>query len=177
MNKVRLAAAACGLLLLAGCGAGPYSDAAPELQPLSARSSSPTARPADPSTRPDDRRVVMNGLAITVSPPKSFTPTHSAYPRTPRAVAFEMTIDNEGTDTYQPSQLAITATCNGNVTQQVIDSTQGYTGLVATEEVRPGERVRLALAFAVPEQRTGIELVVQPRAVEGGSFTLFTGEV
>jgi hypothetical protein len=174
VNKVRLAAAACGLLLLAGCGTGSYSDASPELQPLSAPLSSQTTSPTDP---PAGQRIVMNGLAISISVPKSFTPTHSAYPRTPRAVAFEMRIDNEGTDPFQPSQLAVTATSNGAPTQQVIDSTQGYTGLVATDEVRPGQSVRLTVAFAVPQQRADLQLMVQPSGVDGGRFTLFTGTV
>jgi hypothetical protein len=177
VNRVRLAAAGCGLLLLAGCGAGAVPDATPQLQPLSARSSSASTGAAEPSGRADDQRVRVNGLAIAISAPKPFTPTHSAYPRTPRAVAFEMIIDNEGEAAYQPSQLAVTMMCNGAAAQQVIDSTQGYTGLVTTEEVRPGQSVRFALAFAVPPQRTEVRLMVQPSATDGGRITLYTGTV
>ncbi|HEV2784566.1 MAG TPA: hypothetical protein VGX25_34720 [Actinophytocola sp.] len=177
MNRVGLAAAACGLLLLAGCGAEAVPDATHQLQPLTSRSSSASTRADDTPRRADDQRVRVNGLAIAVSAPKPFTPTHSAFPRTPRAVAFEMTIDNEGDTPYEPAQLAVTMLCDGTPAQQVIDSTQGYTGLVTTEEVRPGQNVRLALAFAVPPERVEVRLMVQPSATDVERVTLYTGTV
>jgi hypothetical protein len=170
VKLVRLAAGCCGLLLMAAC-AGPYSDAAPDVQPLTSRSTSATT-PAD-----NNRLPLGNGLMITVSAPKTFTPTETAYPRTPRAVAFDLIIDNESTAGYRPSQLAVTATCNGAKALQVIDSTQGYPGSVAaTDEVPPGQQVRLAVAFAVPSGRTGLALTVQPNQ-DGPGTTVFEGTV
>jgi hypothetical protein len=168
-----LAQPLCALLVLTACG-GPYSDAAPQLLPASA-----TSAPAgEPVARNDNRRALGNDLTITISTPKSFTPTDTAYPRTPRAVAFELTIDNDGTGTYRASQLAVTATCNSADALQVIDSTQGYTGFVgATDNVPPGQSLRVVVAFAVPAERAVLRLNVQPDASGGSETTVFEGSV
>jgi hypothetical protein len=177
VNLVRLVAVGCALPLLAACGAGPYSVAAQDVQPLTARSTSTTTS-HESRAGADNRRELGNGLMITVSAPKAFTPTDAAYPRSPRAVAFELIIDNEGTDGYRPAQLSVTATCNGTAAPQVIDSTQGYTGSVGTtEEVPPGQRVRLAVAFGIPREQTEVALLVQPDALDGGQIRLFEGTV
>lgn len=174
---VRVGVGACLLVLLAGCGGGGYEGDVSEIQELSPRTSAVTARSTAPLAGADDRRIVVDGLAIRVSVPKSFTPTRSAYPRVERAVAFELTIDNQGEDVYRTTELSVTATCNGAPAQQVIDSTQGYPGVVATEAVPPGERMRLAIAFAVPVHRSDVRLMVRPRAGDGGRVTLYAGTV
>jgi hypothetical protein len=155
----RLAAAFCALLVLAGCAAGPYSDAAQNLQPLTATSSAGATRSVPPGTP----QMLEDGLAVTISAPKSFTPTEAAYPRTPRAVAFDLVIDNKGAEIYRPSQLTVTATSNGAATLQVIDSTQGYTGSMSTttDELPPGAHLRLSVAFAMPAERAEVALTVQ----------------
>jgi hypothetical protein len=173
---VRVGVGACLLVLLAGCGGGGYEEAVSELQELAPRTSTVTARSTAPVAA-DDRRIVVDGLAIRVSVPKSFRPTSSAYPRVERAVAFELTIDNEGEDAYRTAELSVTATCNGAPAQQVIDSTQGYPGVVTTEAVPPGERMRLAIAFAVPEHRSDVRLMVRPGAADEARVTLYTGTV
>ncbi|HET9138115.1 hypothetical protein [Actinophytocola sp.] len=167
MNRARLAAALGALSLLAACGAGPVSGAAEvPLQPLSQTSSNAP------------RLITENGLSVTVSPPKVFTPTDAASPPAARAVAFDMVIDNEGTSVFRPAQLSVTATCDGATAVQVIDSTQGYTGFVsATEEVPPGQQVRLAVAFALPTERSQFQLLVQPDALAGSQLTVFQGTV
>jgi hypothetical protein len=174
---VKLAAAGCALVFLAGCGAVPSSDAAPSPQPLSAHASTGSASTGEPAARPSGQRTLGNGLAITVSAPKVFTPTEAAYPRTPRAVAFELTIDNLGTDPYRPSQLSVTATSNGAAALQVIDSTQGYTGIVDADTLPPGEHLRVPVAFAIPKERAEVTLRIQPNAEDGGGVVLFQGTV
>lgn len=175
MYRLRLLAQPlCALLLLTACGTAPYSDAAQQLEPPPA--GSPTT--GEPLARPDNRLALDGNLIITIATPKSFTPTDTAYPRTPRAVAFDLLIDNEGTDTYRASRLAVTATSNGAAALQVIDSTQGYTGFVgATDDVLPGQSLRLAVAFAVPTDRAVVRLVVQPDAAGGREITAFEGNV
>jgi hypothetical protein len=172
VTMARLTAALCALLVLAGCAAGPYSDAAQNLQPLTAATS------AGQSAPPGTPRMLDSGLSVTVSAPKSFTPTAAAYPRTPRAVAFDLVIENKGAEDYRPSQLTVTATSNGNPALQVIDSTQGYTGSVSTptDELPPGQHLRLSVAFAMPAERAEVALTVQP-STDGQKFTLFTGAV
>lgn len=172
MNRVGLAAAACALLPLTGC-AGAYSDASHQLAPMSARPAS--APDSGQPARSDNQRVVVDGLAITLLPPKSFTPTASAHPRAPRAVAFDLIIDNESPEDYQPSELSVAAFSNGLPAAQVIDSTQGYTGLVGADEVPPGQSLRISVAFAVPADPADVRLLVRPRVLDGGQVTLFDG--
>jgi hypothetical protein len=119
-----------------------------------------------------------NGLSVALSAPKSFTPTEAAFPRTPRAVAFDMIIENGSGTVYRPAQLSVIALVNGQSAAQVVDSTQGYTGFVgATDEVPPGQNVRVTVAFAVPVARADLRLLVQPDAVDGHRVTVFEGTV
>ena len=139
MNRVRLAVAGCALLLSAACTATPVSNAAEQPDPLTARQSSSSVRPPASTTRPANQRILDNGLMVTVSAPKSFTPTDAAYPHAPRAVAFDLIIENGSTTVYRPAQLSVTALVDGESAAQVVDSTQGYTGFFgATDEVPPG---------------------------------------
>jgi hypothetical protein len=178
VNRARLAAAACGLLLLAACDVGPYSDAAQSPNPVAGPSTNASTRAANASPRPVNQRPLGDGLTVTISAPRSFTPTDAAIPRAPRAVAFELIIHNEGDTAYRPSNLSITATANGVVTQQVVDSTQGYTGFVgATDDVPPGESVRVIVAFAMPVERAELRLMVLPDSVDGGRVTVYEGTV
>ena len=178
MNRVRLAAAGCALLLSAACTAGPSADDARPIDPLTASTSRTAPRSPAPTTRLANQKPLDNGLTVTVSTPKSFTPTEAAYPHTPRAVAFDMIIENGSGTVYRPAQLAVSALVNGEDAAQVVDSTQGYTGFVgATDEVPPGQNVRVTVAFAVPMDRANLRLVVQPDAAEGHRFTVFEGTV
>ena len=178
MNRVRLAAAACALLLSAACSAGPYSNAAQQLDPLTASASRTPPRSPAPTTRLANQRLLDNGLSVTLSVPKSFTPTDAAYPRTPRAVAFDMIIENGSGTVYRPAQLSIIALVDGKSSAQVVDSTQGYTGFVgATDEVPPGQSVRVVVAFAVPVERADLRLMVEPDAGTGRMVTVFEGTV
>lgn len=178
MNLLRLTGACCTLILAAACAAGPYSDAAPDPQRLSgSQTTSSSARGGETSARPGGRRSLAGGLAVTMSAPKVFTPTETASPHAPRAVAFELTIDNEGSDVYLPAQLAVTATSNGVAALQVIDSTQGYTGTVGADALPPGEHLRVTVAFAIPKERAEVALRLQPNAEDGGGVVLFQGTV
>jgi hypothetical protein len=176
VKTVMVAAVACALALVAACGSGPYSDAA---QRIDAPSESATSTDTgDSPARRLSRQALGNGLVITVSPPKPFTPTDNAYPKTPRAVAFEMTIDNEGVTAYRPSQLSVTATGDGAAIQQVIDSTQGYPGLDGgTDSVPPGQSTHFSIAFAVPAKQVVIRVAVQPDAANDDTVVVYEGDV
>jgi hypothetical protein len=87
-----------------------------------------------------------------------------------------MIIANHGTTMYRPSQLSVTATCNGATALQMKDSTQGYNGLVgATEDLPPGRNLRVTVAFAVPAERAMIRLTVQPDATGGDQVVVYEG--
>lgn len=179
MNRVRLAAAACALLFVAGCDADAVPDEGQQLDSLTASSSKNVPRPATPSsTRLANQRLFDNGLSVTVSTPKSFTPTDAALPRSPRAIAFDLIIENGSGTVYRPAQLSILATVDDKAASQLVDSTQGYTGFVgATDEVAPGQSVRVTVAFAVPSGRSRLQLNVQPDAIGGQRLTVFEGTV
>ncbi|MCT2588022.1 hypothetical protein [Actinophytocola gossypii] len=175
MQLARLAVAACVLLVLVGCGIGHSSEV-----DTSARTASPTAAAERSEYRATDnaRRLLGDGVVLTISRPTSFTPTDTAYPRAARAVAFELTIDNGGPIPYRPAGLAFTATVDGAPSEQVIDSTQGYTGTAgATEEIAPGASLRIAVAFATPDEPSRMRVAVRQKSSATTSILLYDGTV
>ena len=85
MPVVRLAVAACVLLVLVACGRGRAVDA-------EAHGSLPTperaAEGADYLARDGVTRSLGNDITLSVSAPTPFTPTDEAYPKAARSVAF-----------------------------------------------------------------------------------------
>ncbi|MFC5288993.1 hypothetical protein ACFPM7_18220 [Actinokineospora guangxiensis] len=173
MQTVRRALAACAALaVLAGCGAAEPD--APARAPLGAsdeRAALPGAAPAG-----GELTALGDGLTIAVSAPQSFVPTSSASPAVARAVGFEMTVRNEGAAPYRPTLLALTAHVGADKAQQVVDSTQGYGGLVGAEEISPGQSLRFSIAFAAPAQKTGVRVVAKPDPAATAAVTVFDGE-
>lgn len=106
-----------------------------------------------------------DGVTVSVSAPKPFKPSNSAYPRSDRAVAFEIIIRNEGDQPYRLSGLSVSATVGDVPSKQVVDSPQGYSGIVdAGKDVQPGRDVRVNLAFAAPPEPTEMRLTLRPTA-------------
>lgn len=104
-----------------------------------------------------------DGVTIVVSTPKSFRPSGSAYPHSERAVAFEISIRNDGNQPYQLSGLSVSATVAGTAAKQLVDSTLGYIGIVdADKDVPPNRNAQILVAFAVPDQPTPLRLSVRP---------------
>jgi hypothetical protein len=112
------------------------------------------------------------GLTISVGSPKSFRPSPSAYPQSPRGAVFDVELTNDGSTTYKLSGLTVTATSAGTPVKQVVDTTQGFTGITdAGKDVLPGRSVHLTLAFAVPEEQTQLRLQIRPSATEPTAVT------
>ncbi|OLF17511.1 hypothetical protein [Actinophytocola xanthii] len=174
MVIARLAVAACALLVLVGCGIGHSSEASRPQQ-----TATPSAAAERTEYRADGtRKSIGDGVVLTISAPKSFTPTDTAYPRAKRAVAFELVIDNGSTIAYRPASLSFTATVEGAAAEQVIDSTQGYTGTSgATDEVAPSQSLRIAVAFAVGDRPCRMRMAVQPEADSATPILLYDGTV
>ncbi|NKQ54817.1 hypothetical protein HFP15_18185 [Amycolatopsis sp. K13G38] len=104
-----------------------------------------------------------DGITVSVTTPKSFQPSASAYPRSDRGVAFDIVIRNDGDQSYQLSGLSVTATVGGVTAKQLVDSTQGYSGIIdAGKDVPPQRDVRVTLAFAVPSQPSEMRLSLRP---------------
>jgi hypothetical protein len=173
VQTVRRAAAACALLaVLAGCGAAePETPARAPLAASDERAALPGAQPAG-----GELTALGDGLTIAVSAPQSFVPTSSASPASARAVGFEMTVRNEGAAPYRPTLLALTAHVGTAKAQQVVDSTQGYSGLVGAEEIAPGQSLRFSIAFSAPEQKTDVRVVAKPDPAASTAVTVFDGE-
>lgn len=176
MPVVRLAVAACVLLVLAACGTGRAVDEA--RQSLHAPAPSAAAERSEYLARGGIIRTLDDDITLSVSAPTSFTPTEEAYPRAARAVAFELVIHNESETVYRPAQLAFFATVDGQPTDQIIDSTQGYSGVVgAADEVLPSQQLRFAVAFGVPQQPCVIRVAVRPELAATSAIPIFDGTV
>ncbi len=176
MPVVRLAVAAC-LLLLTACGAGHAADDGNVRQSLQAPDPSAAAERSDLSSG-EHVRSLGEGITRSVSEPTSFTPTATAYPRAARAVAFDLVIDNGSDTVYRPAQLSFVATADGVSTDQVIDSTQGYTGVVgAIEEVQPDKTLRFAIAFEVPSKPCTVRVAVRAASSAASAIPIFDGTV
>jgi hypothetical protein len=172
---VRLAVAACVLLVLTACGASHTSD---EDMRQALSTPSPTVAAERSELANGAAQSLGRGVSLRVSEPTSFTPTDTAYPRAARAVAFELVVANDGDDVYRPAQMSFVATANGAATDQVIDSTQGYTGVVGiVDEVRPDEELRFAVAFAVPAKTCVVRVSVWPDSPEEAAVPIFDGAV
>ena len=173
MRIVRLVGAACLAALLAGCGTA----GGPQLSAVQS-SANPTVSQAAKTVDAafGDRRTWPNGLAITISQPRSLKPSGTAYPQAARAAVFELTVENGTATTYKPSQLAVKATVGGQLAQEVVDPAQGLGGYVAAQEdLAPGRTVQLTVAFAVPQQPTDLRILVQPDVVDAVPATAFAG--
>lgn len=176
MPVVRLAVAAC-LLLLTACGAGHAADDGTARQSLGAPDPSVAAERSDLSSG-EHVKSLGEGITLSVSEPTSFTPTATAYPRAERAVAFDLVIDNGSDTVYRPAQLSFVATADGVAADQVIDSTQGYTGVVgAVEEVQPDKTLRFAIAFEVPAKPCTVRVAVRAASSAASAIPIFDGTV
>jgi hypothetical protein len=110
-----------------------------------------------------DGHTFTDGVSITVSSPKSFQPSATAYPPAGRAAAFQIAVRNDGTTPYRLSELTVSGVVGGKPAIQVVDSTQGYTGIIdAGRDIAPGRSVWVTLAFALPANPTKLYLQVKP---------------
>jgi hypothetical protein len=170
---VRLVGAACLAALLAGCGTA----GSPQLSAVES-SANPSVGQATKTMDAafGDRRTWPNGLAITISQPRSLKPSSTAYPQAARAAVFELTVENGTASAYKPSQLAVKATIGSQPAQEVVDPAQGLGGYVgAQEDLPPGKTVQLTVAFAMPQQPTDLRILVQPDVVDAVPATAFAG--
>jgi hypothetical protein len=174
---VRLAVAACVLLVLAACGTGRASEEAPSS--LESPSLSAAAERSEyQAARGVVTRPIWDDVTLAVSAPTSFTPTDEAYPKAARAVAFELVIDNRSDTVYRPEQLSFVATADGMAVDQVIDTTQGYSGVIGTaDELQPSQTARFSIAFGVPDQPCVVRVAVRPDSSSASAIPIFDGTV
>ena len=159
-------AAACGSPAQVGSAAGDFGSRAVQ-----------AAAPTPQMLTFGGQYRFADGTTISVAAPKSFRPSANAYPQSARAVAFDITIRNDGDQSYQLSGLSVAATVAGAPAKQLVDSTQGYSGIVdAGKDVPPGRDVQVTLAFAVPDQPSEMRLSLRPSAA-APVVAIYTGTV
>lgn len=153
-------------LLLTGCSAtgGTVTDRAAgspghsgDATPAAASSSSSAAHPSFGETYTYD-----DGLAVTVSAPKPFTPSDSAVAtkQWPAYVSFTVTLSNGTTKNYDPSLFTATLQSGDTEGEQVFDTAQGVDGSPSTQ-LLPGREARFALAYGV-QKPSDLVLQVTP---------------
>lgn len=176
MPVVRLAVAACVLLVLAACGAGGTINEARQSLGTPVAVDGPEG--ADYLARDGVTRSLGNDVTLSVSAPATFTPTEEAFPKASRAVAFELVIHNQGDAVYRLAQLSFVATADGQAADQVIDSTQGYSGVTDTaDDVLPSQTFRFAVAFGVPGKPAVVRVAVRPTSSATSAIPIFDGTV
>ncbi|WP_020670761.1 hypothetical protein [Amycolatopsis nigrescens] len=167
MRTPRHVLAACALLASLACGAcaaaveGGETNAALGVNPVARGAVAPVKATV---TFGGDYRF-DNGVVVSVSTPKSFRPSATAYPQSERAAAFEIVVRNDGAQPYRLSGFSVVATVAGTQAKQVVDATQGFSGIVeAGKDVPPARNVRMNLAFAVTPEPADLELTIRPEA-------------
>ncbi len=161
--------AVCALLTVAACGT-PTQERGSSMStggnPIAQRAVEPgSAAPARVDMDFGGEYRFAAGVTISVSIPKSFRPSTTAYPQSDRAVAFEIGIRNDGTEPYRLSGLSVAASIAGVPAKQVVDATQGFNGIVdAGKDVLPARNTRVTLAFAVPPEPAELQLSLRPSA-------------
>ncbi len=160
---------ACSLVLATACGVqAPEKGAAVLGAEAPAQGLAATHAEGDLAFGAAPHRFAT-GVTIAVSAPKSFRPSASAYPQSPRAVAFGIEVTNAGDAAYRLSGLSVTGEVDGESqsVKQVVDAVQGYNGVAdAGKDVAPGRSVRLNLAFAVPDKPVRLRVQVRPNPSE-----------
>ncbi|AXB47254.1 hypothetical protein [Amycolatopsis albispora] len=167
---------ACVLLATAGCGAAAVDTNTAMTIPGTEPAAHQRLVPAE--TQVDFGREFRfpDGLTVLVSTPRTFQPSATAYPRCARAVAFEVNLLNDGKQPYRLSGFSASATVAGEPAKQVVDSAQGFTGIVdAAKDVEPGRNVRLTFAFAMPAEPVELRMSVRP-GPESVTSALYTGQ-
>ncbi|MPY78333.1 MAG: hypothetical protein GEV04_07525 [Actinophytocola sp.] len=175
MRKPVRVAVACALLVGVVTGVTACESAAEGDATGDSTSAHPSSIGPTPGTNEQafgDQFTFGNGLSITVSRPTSFTPSKTAYPEAPRAVAFEIVIDNGTEWAYYLSDLSITAWVGGEESPELIDTTQGYNGIVdISTEVPVASKTRMTLAYAAERDTDMVRLRIRPKPDTSATVT------
>lgn len=167
----KLMLAACALFAAVACGVQVQAGSAPAALGPVPEVQQAVKAPAD-TLKFGVGHTFADGVAITVSAPKSFQPSPAAYPASARAAAFEIEVTNASSEPYRLSSFSVAATVAGTQAIQVVDSTQGFNGVIdAGKDVAPGRSVRMNLAFAVPPQPAELRMVLRPDTASPVSAT------
>jgi hypothetical protein len=173
-------AAVCAVLALTGCG-GPSQ--AERTAATSSHTAPRTTRQELPRTQAatvigfGSEYRFPTGLIVTVSRPNVFAPSDSAYPRSPRAAAFDVILYNDGETSYRLANFSMDAMVSGDPVKQLVDTTRGYNGLAdADRDLGPGQTARLTVAFAIHAEPSPMRLILRPEPATS-TQVVFRGSV
>ena len=174
MRIVRVGVAAVlSTIIITGCAARNGDHTTQQASPLSAKDKV-SSQPLEAAF--GERRDIVRGLSVTITPPRSLTTSDTAYPAMTRAAVFQLTIDNHTALPYRPSQFLVKASISGKPTEEVVDSGQGLGGLnSANQIVSQGKCTTLTLAFAMPPTAAPLRITVQLNATDAGPTLVYQG--
>lgn len=174
-NRCVLVGVCLATLVATGCGHGTSAEA--EQQPPSPDVA--TTAPSDTErTQFGDTHRFADGLTVSVSRARPFTPSDTAYPSVDHAIRVDVVLRNDGDRAYRRTGLAITASIDGASCREIIDSTQGIYGHSSEtdRDLAVGRKTRLIVAFEAAEDGRQARVDVQPRPDDPAVAT-FTGPV
>lgn len=162
---MRITIAVASMLAVAGCGAAPVSST-PPTSTLSAASAAPSSAAtsqsstssasAHPLTKPFGSTFTWDdGLAVTISTPKPFTPKSDLTYQDKVSKTFVMmdvTLRNGSPEPKSPGQLFLAGTTGNRESQRVFDTASGA-DLEPWAKVLPGREVTWKVAFGVDAGR------------------------
>jgi hypothetical protein len=165
MKKLTPVIVALGVAFaLAGCGGTPVASSS-TADP--AATSSPSAETADEPDVPSDEPAAEettdadapvsfgqtykweDGLEVTVTAPKKYTPSeYASADGEGTHMRFQVTIKNTGTKPYDPSLFTTTVSSGEAESSEIFDSGKGLEGSPSTK-VRPGKTVKFPIGYTV----------------------------
>src|SRR5437899_1509005 len=130
VRNVKLVAALCLATTVAACASQQSGRPPLTASPTSISSGTPSAQ-SDEIMLFGHTHTWDGGLSVTISAPRSLTPSDMAFPQSPRVAVFELTIDNRTTESYRPALLNVKATTGDRVLDEVVDPAQGLNGIIS----------------------------------------------
>lgn len=148
------AAALCCLALAAGCApSGETAHDSGDGQATQQRPQNPASDAGGGSSGEQTFRFgeTYEGAVDTTvakAEPLEFTTSQYAQPASAQAWAVEFEFTNHTDQTFQPMLFNVSASVDGTASQEVMDSENGFEGLVAAPPVAPGDKITVPVAFS-----------------------------
>lgn len=128
-----------------------------------AKSSSPKHGPVGKPLAAGDTAVYDDGLSVTVSAPKKYSPSDTAVGHTAGNVAYQVTVTLENTGKKKANTTLFTtdarAGAKGTKAEEIID---GKVGGSPGAQILPGKTVTVTLAYDTPPAAKTLDVSVSP---------------
>lgn len=99
-----------------------------------------------------DKYTYENGVSLSITKPAEYTPSEYAIgiSNSHEPVVFEVTIENNSGEDYDPSMSYFTASSGGEESEQIFDSENGLDG-GPTTTVKNGKSIKFKIGFSVAD--------------------------